>query len=199
MIIPLTNITYDVEDALEYYTELETNYSKYHWYYTKDHNEPSVIDPKNKLDKMHGWGIQTIYKDINFKYHCDLDPHNEGPEYFMDTELAFGFVKNVMNLFKDSYRTFLLVYPSGNYLGPWLPTPPKHFRIYIPILSNDDAYIITHNKPGVKVPFIPGTMLLNTMESLSELRNDGDSDLVFLELNRPYQYLEHMLTLTAKL
>ena len=185
------NIRYDINEALEYYHTLSTEFIDKRWLYTKDHNEPSVIDPKNKLDKMYGWGIQTIYKDIDFKYHCDLDPHNEGPIYFNDTVLAFGFVKRIMNLLKDPYRTFLFVYPSGNYLGPWFPTPPKHFRIYIPIISNPDAYLITHHNPGVKVPLVPGTMLLNTMDSLSELRNDGSTDLVHIEICSPYEYLDY--------
>lgn len=193
MIIPLTNIPYKVDEAVEYYEELLKNYQHLHWYYTKDHNNPDIIDPKNNLGKMNGWGLQTIYNDLKFTHHCDLDPHDEGPKYFKDTELVFGWGKEMMYLFEERFRSLLFVYPPGDYLGKWNPPPPPHFRMFIPILSNDQSWLISHTDPLTKVLLTPGTVYLNTMNSYSELRNDGDTDLVFLQINSPIKFLEQTL------
>ena len=191
MILPI-NLEINLDEAIEYYNTLTENYQHLHWYYTKDHNEPSMIAAKNNLGKMHGWGLQTIYNDLTFPYHGDLDPHDEGPTYFKDTELVFGWSKKIMSLLKQPYRSFLLVYPSGDYLGPYDSTPPPHFRLYIPIISNDNAWLINSNTKE-KYLLKPGVVYLNTFKNFTELRNDGDSDMVYMEVNSPICYLSEIL------
>jgi hypothetical protein len=193
MIIPLTKLKYDLNQAIDYYNTLVSDHEDLHWYYTRDHNDPSVIDPKNNLGKMNGWGLQTIYNDLKFPYHGDIDPHDEGPEYFKDTELVFGWGKEIIENFEQHYRSFLLVWPPGECLGKWTRTADPHFRMYIPILSNNQAYMISHTDPVTKVLLMPGTVYLNTMNTHTELRNDGNTDLVFLQVNSPNKFLEKTL------
>lgn len=192
MIIPLTNLSININDALEYYNTLRNEHMDLHWYYTKDHNEPGIIDPKNNLGKMNGWGIQTVYSDLTFPYHGDADPHDEGPEFFKPTKLVFGWAEKILSLLKQPYRSFLLVYPSGDYLGPYDPCPPPHFRFYIPIVSNDNAWLINTDTQE-RFLLEPGTVYLNTMEGFTELRNDGNSDMVYMQVDSPFQYLQSIL------
>jgi len=193
MIITLTKLNFNVEHAIDYYKTLLSQHDDLHWYYTQDHNNPNVIDPKNKLDAMHGWGLQTIYSDLSFPYHCDLDPHNEGPQYFKNTKLVFGWAKSMLDAVEQPYRSFVFVYPSGDYLGKFLSTPPPHFRIYMPIISNEQSWLISHTDPVTKVLLVPGSVYLNTLDVDTEIRNDGTSDLVFLETNSPIEHLEQIL------
>jgi len=191
MITPI-NIKFNLDEAIDYYNNLTTNHQDLHWYYTKDHNEPGIIDPKNYLGKMHGWGLQTIYSDPTFPYHSDADPHDEGPEYFKPTKLLFGWAEQILSLLKQPYRSFLLVYPSGDYLGPYNPCPPPHFRLFIPIISNNNAWLINSDTKE-KYLLTPGTVYLNTLENFTALRNDGDSDMVYMQVDSPTCYLPEIL------
>ena len=147
-------LKYNIADAVEYFNKLDTDFQHLHWFYRKHHNEPAVIEAKNNMDNVQGWGLQTIYADPSFPYHCDIDPHNEGPEYFKDTDLTFGFYKRAKELFKDPYRSFLMTFPAGHHIGKWLPTPPLHGKIFIPIKSNNSTVMISYqNKTQTKNTF----------------------------------------------
>ena len=103
------NLTYNKFDAITYYKKLQNNFKHLHWHYTKDHCDPSGIGTKNHMKNVHGWGLQTIYSDTTFPYHCDIDPHDEGPEYFKDTDLVFGFFKEIKDKFVNPYRSLQII------------------------------------------------------------------------------------------
>lgn len=198
MIIPL-NIKYDIAEALAYYNDLQDNHQSMHWDYTKDHNEPAAIDKKNNLSTMHGWGLHTIYNDPKFRYHCDLDPHDEGPEWFRHTELVFGFAEKVFNFFPKAYRSCLYVHPPGTHIGQWKPAGPPHGKVIIPIETNPDAFLVSHEDPIVKVSPQLGTIYLIDTDAYTEVINNGTTDQTSIVFNAPVDTFDFMINATGQL
>jgi hypothetical protein len=188
-------LTYNVFDAIEYYKELQRNFKHLHWHYTKDHCDTRDIGDKNRMDNVHGWGLQTIYADPTFPYHCDIDPHDEGPEYFKDTDLVFGFFKDIKSKFTNPYRSFLMTFPEKHNIGKWSPGGPPHGKVFIPIITNDATTItdLTHNQT---VLLKAGKVYMFDMTtSYGEFKNDGDSDITFITFNVPADTFRHTLSI----
>jgi hypothetical protein len=188
------NITYNAQEALDYYNNLVNNYQHLHWDYTKDHNEPTIIDKKNSLSAMHVWGLHTIYNDPSFPYHCDLDPHDEGPTWFKNTELVFDFAKKVFDFFPSAYRSCLYVHPAGTHIGKWQPAGPPHGKVIIPILSNNESYFISHTTPIVKVNPKVGNIYLIETNVDTEIINHGLTDQAAIVFNAPVETFNFMFT-----
>jgi len=189
------NLTYNVFDAIEYYKTLQNDFKHLHWWYKKDHNDFRSVDNKNHMDNVHGWGLQTIYNDPTFPYHCDIDPHDEGPEYFKDTDLVFGFFKQMKDKFVDPYRSFLMTFPPKHHIGKWLPGGPLHGKVFIPIITNSHATItdLTDNQTTV---LQEGNVYMFDMTShYGEFKNEGESAITFITFNVPASTFKHTLSI----
>lgn len=189
------NLPYNEVEAIEYYRELQKNFKNLHWHYTKDHCDPRGIENKNRLDDVHGWGLQTIYDDPEFPYHCDIDPHDEGPEYFKDTPLVFGFFKEIKDKFVNPYRSFLMTFPKHHGIGRWLPGGPPHGKVFIPIITNDNTTItdLTNNQT-VKLK-IGKIYMFDMTVNYGEFKNDGDSAITFITFNIPSDTFKYVLNI----
>jgi hypothetical protein len=182
--IKILDITFDPEDATSYLNTLDADYQHYHWEYVKHHPDPRGLGDNNCLKSMHAYGLQTVYEDTTFPYHCDIDPHDEGPEYFKDTELVFGFFKDIKDKFKNVYRAFVMTLPPDNFIGKWTVGPRVHSKIFIPIVTNGTAWL-RYFTDGQEYRVIPELgkvyqidMAMN--ENYAEIINDGDSDITFI-------------------
>jgi hypothetical protein len=187
------NLTYNVEEAKEYLNALQKDFMHLHWYYEKNHNDPRGIGSKNNLNDIHGWGLQTIYADLSFPYHCDIDPHDEGPEYFKDTELVFGFFKKLKEQFVKPYRSFQMTFPPNCYIGKWIPGGPAHGKVFIPITTNDNCILVSeHGTVNLEL----GKIYLFDMTTYpGEFKNNGDAEISFITFNIPADTFEHTLNL----
>lgn len=190
------DLTYNIQEARDYLEALNNEYQHLHWWYRKDHNEPAVIEAKNNMDQMHGWGLQTVYADPSFPYHCDLDPHDEGPEYFKDTAMVFGFFQRLKDQFHNPFRSFLMSFPPNQHIGKWLPTPPLHGKIFVPITTNNNTLLISHTNPLQTVVFELGKIyLIDTTTNYAEFKNNGDTEITFITFNIPQAAFDHALQL----
>jgi hypothetical protein len=188
------NITYNISDAVDYFEILKSDFQKLHWKYREHHCDPRGIEDKNVMDNIHGWGLQTIYADPMFPYHCDIDPHDEGPEYFKDTALVFGFFKELKNKFLKPYRSFLMTFPPKHYIGKWLPGGPPHGKVFIPIVTNNKTAIIDLTNNQI-VPFKLGKIYMFDMTTdYGEFKNDGDTEITFITFNIPADTFHHILS-----
>jgi len=191
------NLKINAEEALEYFNILTTEYQNMRWQYYDDHNNHKVLDPKNNINKIWGWGLQTTYDDIDFVYHCDLDPHNEPPEFFKDTKMVFGFFKKLKSHFKEPFRSFLHVFPPGQYIGKWLPSPPAHFKIFVPITNSQGYKLKVYGPTEVSVTPTPGHIYLVENDYHNEWTNVSDKDVAFFLFSVPLKYKEEVLALTG--
>lgn len=191
------NLSFDVNEALAYYETLNNDYKHLHWFYLKDHNDPKFIDPKNKMDDMNGWGLQTIYNDMSFPYHCDLDPHNEGPKYFKSTPLVFGFAERLLNFFPSPYRTCLYIHTPTTHINKWMPGGPKHVKVILPLRTNSKSLLTSHTMPVTEVHPVPGKVYLVKPTNPIEVINLGETDDIFIVFNVPEERLSDVEKLTG--
>jgi len=188
------NLKYNADEAFEYFNTLKTNFSHLHWNYLEHHNEPTFIDPKNTIDDINGWGLQTIYDDPTFPYHPDLDPHDEGPEYFKDTPMVFGFFKRLKNLLKQPFRSFLISYPPNQKIGKWQSHLPKHVTIIIPIITNDKVCLIS-NQENTQTFILEknNIYLLDTTKYPAEFQNNSQETVTIMIASVLLEYKQEIL------
>lgn len=184
--IKISNIKYNTDDANAYYNILETQYSKYKWHYVKHHNDPRSIGSNNNLYSMYGYGLQTIYADLKFPYHCDIDPHDEGPQYFKDTELIFGFFANLKSKFTNVYRSFLLTFGCNNYIGKWNPGSTNHIRCFVPISASTIPWL-SYYESNVKHSIVPEVGKIYELDMIKnnyiEINNISETNVTFIMFN----------------
>lgn len=189
-------LKYNPEDAVEYFEILKRDFQDYHWEYKTHHNEPGIIDPKNNLIDMHGWGLQTIYDDPTFPYHADMDPHDEGPEYFKDTPMVFGFFERLKNLLINPFRSFLITSPKGHYISWCNSHNPLHGTIFIPVETNSEAYFRTKKDLNKKVHLELGKMFLVDHTTYAfEFNNPGATSVTGIQISVPIETFSHVLDL----
>lgn len=191
------DLKYSVEEATNYIDELKKNFSHLHWGYNEHHCDPRGIGSKNRMDNVHGWGLQTIYADPEFPYHCDIDPHDEGYEYFKDTPMVFGFFKRLKELFKNPYRSFVMSFPPNHHIGRWKSgSGPAHGKVFVPIKTNNETAIFSLEDTVQKVILEEGKIYLFDMtEHYGEIKNDGDSEITFITFNIPMESFNSALEL----
>jgi hypothetical protein len=188
------DLTYSVEEALEYYNTLENKFQKLKWHYYNDHNDPTHIDKKNNVNNFQGWGLQTIYSDLDFPYHPDIDPHDEDPEYFKDTPLIFGFAERVLRLFDEPHRSFLMIDYPKSYIGKWKSGNRLHFNIFVPIKCNKGIQIRSFTDPIQKEIIEEGNVYLITSDNDIEFKNIVETSNVFMFFAVPNKYLNDALS-----
>jgi hypothetical protein len=187
-------MSYNVNEAVDYFNILTNNFQNLHWKYREHHCDPRGIEDKNMMDDICGWGLQTIYNDPDFPYHGDIDPHDEGPEYFKDTPLVFGFFKRIKEQFVDPYRSFLMTFPPNHYIGKWLPGGIPHGKIFIPIVTNNQT-TISDLTTRQEVLFELGKVYMFDMTShYGEFKNKGDSSITFITFNVPAVTFNNILS-----
>ena len=194
------NVTYDPQEALAYFEGLKTNYQHMSWDLVKDHNDPAVIDPKNNLNNIYGWGLQTIFNDLDFPFHSDIDPHDEGPESFKNTKLVHGFADKVLSTFKQPFRSFVFSFPPGSYIGPRFPHEPKHVEIIVPIKFNKEFKFKIDSDPEEIIDNIePGTMLMIDFPYKVSHYNEGNTEVVGLIFKVLYEYKDEILKMNKRI
>jgi hypothetical protein len=197
----LLDITYDVNEAIEYFNILDRDYQYLHWDYFRDHENINAHESINKLDKFNGWGLQTIF-NINIPYHPDIDPHDQGPEFFKNTELIFGFVKKVFDTFILPYRSFILVRGKGTHMNMLDPPPqgPPHYKVIIPIKSNNDSIVISHDTIS-KTEFILEVNKVYLLETHIpfEILNNGDDEDILLYFHVPAHTFDQLINMKCKI
>jgi hypothetical protein len=190
------DLKYNPNEAMEYYEILKKEFQHYHWEYKKHHNDPNFIDPKNHLADLNGWGLQTIYNDPTFPYQPDLDPHDEGPEYFKDTPMVFGFFKRAKDKLIDPFRSFLMTSPSGHYIDWCITHAPHHGVIFIPITVNDETYFRSKYDLDKKYYLKLGQIfLIDPSVYAFEFRNQGSTAVTGIQISVPTETFNHVFSL----
>lgn len=193
-------LKYDPADALEYYDILKRDFQHLHWEYEKHHNDPGVIDPKNVINELNGWGLQTVYNDPTFPYHSDLDPHDEDPEYYKDTPMVFGFFERLKNILKDPFRSFLMSSPGGHYIRWCHSHNPPHGMLFVPIITNGQAYFRSKANEEERVYVDVGNVyLVDPIKYPFAFNNDGDTPVASIQVGVPEYTFDYLLNLEGKI
>jgi Aspartyl/Asparaginyl beta-hydroxylase len=172
------NIDINLEKAIDYYLTLERDYQHKKW----------TVPVGNVT--IHGYAIQGIKgRTGNFGLYEDKEPL--GIEHYFDSELAFGWGKDMLNLFPMGYRAGIGSSPPGTIV-------PNHvdfcgdfaYRLHIPIITNE-KYIWTTPEGKRHLPV--GSVYLFDSSCEHATRNDGDEPRVHFGIAIPKKDL-HLLS-----
>lgn len=185
MIIQPLNITYDIEYALQYYMELETN-----WQHMKA-SMPEDYYYKT-LRGTYGWTMQVPLEwDIKVPYPRTEGWDIVGRENFKNTDLVFGFAEKVLNIFRTSFRTFISVCIPGTHFLPHTDGNSDILvRGWMPITTNDNFQWITDEG---KIVLSPGTAYMIDIAHMHEVINLGDTNGASLVFDIPRKDMQKIL------
>ena len=167
-------ITFDLNEALDYYHTLEKQYQHLKW---KMPMSGQVTEQDKCSESIVGWAIQTP-SDIN-EPHCMLnDTQIQGREFYKETPCAFEFAKKLLNKFPTAFRMYLTVNAPGVIVEPHIDNeniPEKIYKIIIPIQTNDKA---TWTTDTGTVHLGAGNVYLVDTLNTHGTQNYGDTDRV---------------------
>lgn len=172
------NIDIDLDSARAYYESLQRDFQHKKW----------SVDVGSLT--INGWSIHGVKgKTGNFPlYEKGAEPW--GIEHYFETELAFGWAKDMLDLFPMGYRAGVGSSPSGTIV-------PSHvdecgdfaYRLHIPIHTND-KYVWTTPEGEFHMP--AGSVYLVDTAYEHATRNDGDDARVHFGIAIPKD-LVHLL------
>lgn len=179
-------ITFDLNEALEYYHSLVADFQHLKWKMPELGFRHEI---HNITPSITGWAIQTP-KNI-YEPHCMLyDTDIQGREYYKETPCAFGFAKKLLEKFPTAFRMYLTVNSPGVVVVPHVDNeniPRRVYKIIIPIQTNPSATWtvdegVIHLKAG-------SVYLVDTLKTHGT-ENNGSTDRVhfmfeFLEDDLP--------------
>lgn len=174
MVITKLDVTYSVAEAVEYFNIVSSeNFDHLKWSMKNDPNSDLTIL------NVYGWAAQYPNTQPSGKPHALYTEWNIlGREFYRDSEIAFGFIKKILNAFPLAFRACIYVSPPGTYFKPHCDDPGV-FRIHIPVQSNPDATWVTADG---KTNMVPGNAYLLDAALLHETFNTGSSNRVHIEL-----------------
>jgi hypothetical protein len=160
------NINIDVDKAKSYYNTLVNDYSHKRW------------DCPLGNETISGWSIQGIKgRTGNFGFYgSENEPR--GVENYFETELAFGWGKEMLDLFPYGYRAGVGVSPSNTVVPPHVDESAEFgYKLHIPIITND-KYVWTTEEGLFHMP--EGSVyLVNTSYTHSTVNNGTDARVHF--------------------
>lgn len=131
-------ITFDLNEALDYYHTLENQYQYLKWSMPMS---GQVTKEGQFSESIVGWAIQTP-GDVD-KPHCMLyDTQIQGRIFHKETPCAFGFATKLLSKFPSAFRMYLTVNAPGVIVEPHIDNeniPKKIYKIIIPIQTNNKA------------------------------------------------------------
>jgi len=176
MLIPLPNITYDVQEALDYYETLKRDFADLMW--TKqemvayanieevqaDDQVTMFLDAMGRKEPFISFSREKILEIISEKrwlftgkvtaWNISV-PGEEGyhPKIAKQHELQFGFAKKILEKFPEATMLQLISNPVGTKYHRHSDTT-ELVRVIIPIIS--DAGAVWHFDDVRDVPHYPG-------------------------------------------
>lgn len=167
MIVTKLNVTFDVEDAMEYYKQVEATCKDIEWKMPDDFFYET-------LRSLTGWCL-SIPKDVpvNEPYGLYKTVEVMGIDNYHETKAAFGFGKKLMEMFPMAYRVSLGLLPPGVYAAPHCDSGPDRdaMRGWIPFVTDPSIKWITHE--GV-ADLQPGNVYIIDIAVEHEFINDGN-------------------------
>jgi predicted protein tyrosine phosphatase len=134
--IQLLNYKFNFDRLKEYYFCLENNYSHLKW--TLDYiNEVNDAD-KHKLHGVYGWGIQSNLEDLT-KPCPPYDIHKTGSLVYKNTEMVFGFAKELLDRFPYARQLGIAVHPTDVCISEHVDND-EYVKIHFPIIATAHSY-----------------------------------------------------------
>jgi hypothetical protein len=147
-ITKIPNLIVDVEAALRFYNKLETEFQNQKW---KGLGGCACENPWAD-DKGYGWGLQTLYEDIDRPYHAYENNEIGNYKLYKKTGCCIDWGAKAIDLFHTAHRSIVGVAPPGTLVTPHTDQVDK-IKIHIPIIADNTHWWATdygfdHMYPG---------------------------------------------------
>lgn len=198
------NFSVNLEKLKEYYEILQQQYNDKKWNW-EDHGKDIKQEWQDRVnntpggDLTYGWGIQSNLEDLNIPcppYNVSIHKTTD----YRNTEMAFGVLTKLQEIFPYGYRWSIAVQPPGGMIAKHSDYPDED-TIHIPIMSNDGAFFI-FEVDGSEIPIhMPANgqgYLLHT-EHLHYTINHGKTDRVHLVFRAKKINIDKILNVSGEL
>jgi len=147
-ITKIPNLKININAAQAWYTRLETDFQDQKW----SGLGGCACEKPWADDKGYGWGLQTIYDDINKPYHAF--ENNEIGDYrlYKNTGCCVDWCADAIGAFPTAHRSVIGIAPPGTIVTPHTDQENK-IKVHIPIVADDTHWWVTdygfdHMYPG---------------------------------------------------
>lgn len=139
-ITKIPNLKIDVVAALNFYNRLVTEFQDQKW----DGMGGCACENPWADDKAHGWGLQTIYDDVNRPYHAF--ENNEVGDYklYQKTGCCVDWGAKAIDSFFTAHRSIVGIAPPNTIITPHTDQEDK-IKIHIPIIADDTHWWATND------------------------------------------------------
>lgn len=141
MFVTPLNITYDVSEALDYLSILETKFVDRRWFFYELGAEVAFPDIEERNERITEFSKQDTYycwnivqDDVSIWQPAKLDKTG-------NKQLIFGFAEKVLNLFPGTVSAMIAGHMPGARFEQHID-PLQDFRVHIPIKTDLNAGII---------------------------------------------------------
>lgn len=208
MLIPLPNITYNVQEAIEFYETLKNNYQDLKWSKKEviefaSYSTAGVADRIKAFFKYVGriepyisWTDDQIIEFLNEQtlvytgntHFWYIKETSTKPHLKLDrqTELQFGFAKKLLDQFPDANTVEVVVNPVGTKYHRHTDNDDC-IRIIIPIIADEGA--VWHFDGAENVTHFPGQgyLLLKQYPHATDVFGPNDRVSIHFLLDQKYQ------------
>lgn len=194
-ILELDNIEYSYSELLEYYKEVESNFSDRKWWSTYETFLPSYV-PK---EPVYGYAILTHLKDPNSRICPPTNTKNFPKEDIYPfatnpTPLMFGFAKKLYDAFPYMEEMVTSGHQPGGKLG-FHRDEETSFRIHFPIETENCNFIVDYKN----YKLLHGKAYLVNTSKDHGTENFGTRDRIHLFFKIPIGRINYMLNRKYKI
>jgi predicted protein tyrosine phosphatase len=134
--IQVLHYKFSFDRLKEYYLSLENSYQHLKW--TLDFVHDVNDSHKHKLDGVYGWGIQSNLEDLA-KPCPPYDIHKNGSAVYKNTEMVFGFAKELLYRFPYARQLGIAVHPKDVQISEHVDND-EYVKIHFPIIATAQSY-----------------------------------------------------------
>jgi len=148
VITEIPNLKIDIDSARAWYDRLVTDFQDQKWVGLGG----CACENPWADDKAYGWGLQTIYEDINREYHAFENNEIDDYTLYKKTGCCVDWAAKAIDSFYTAHRSIVAVAPPGTIVTPHTDQKDK-IKIHIPIYSDETQWWSTedgfdHMYPG---------------------------------------------------
>lgn len=147
-ITKIPNIVIDVDAALNFYKRLENEFQSQKWVGMGG----CACENPWADHQAYGWGLQTIYENVNQTYHAFENNTVGDYKLYKNTGCCVDWAAKAVESFPTAHRSIVAIAPPATIVTPHTDQENK-IKIHIPIIADDTHWWVTdygfdHMYPG---------------------------------------------------
>lgn len=194
-ILELPNVEFNLSDVTDYWEKVRDNFDYLKWV-IREKDLPPAPDAISTLG-IYGYGILSNLDDVDIP--CN-PPGNSNKDYkhkkfTKPTKLVFGIADQILKKFPMCEELAITAHPPNSSIPPHVDKD-NHFRIHIPISTNNQAWFY-HGSTKMNLE-VGKAYIINTKKMHSTI-NNGNTDRIHILFKVPYALTNQILNMKIKL